>query len=94
MPVLPRFCECSDKAGDTLMPDFFYLSGERIQEGDRVLVNKNKPAVVTYILESGSGLASQHGCPDSSGFMLSFDSGGLELWVAAEEDLEFISRSQ
>lgn len=75
------------------MSDFFYLSGERIQEGDRVLVN-NKPAVVKYVIESGSKPASQHGCPDSGGFMLSFDSGDLQLWVAVDEDLEFISRSQ
>lgn len=94
MPELPRFSERSVQAVDTLMPDFFYLSGDRIQEGDRVLVNSNKPAVVKYILESGSGLASQHGCPDSGGFMLSFDSGGLELWMAADEDLDFISRSR
>ncbi len=75
------------------MREFFYLSGERIQKGDRVLVNNNKPATVMYILESGSELASQHGCPVSGGFMLSFDCGGLELWVAADDDLEFISRS-
>ncbi len=75
------------------MPNFFYLSGECIQAADRVLVN-NKPAVVKYILESGSELASQHGCPDSGGFMLSFDCGDLQLCMAADEDLEFISRSQ
>lgn len=75
------------------MRKFFYLSGERIRKGDHVLVNNKKSAVVQYLLESGSGLASQHGCPDSGGFMLSFDSGGSELWMAADEDLEFISRS-
>ncbi len=75
------------------MPNFFYLSGECIQAGDRVLAD-NKPAVVKYILESGSGLASQHSCPDSGGFMLNFDCGDWQLWVAADEDLEFISRSQ
>ena len=71
---------------------FYYPTGEPIQAGDRILVNRNRPGVIQYVLAAGSEEASQHGCLTTGGFMLSFDNGGLQLWPAADEDLEFVSR--
>ena len=68
-----------------------YLTGEPIEVGDRVLVNKLYPGVVEYLLDAGSEAASQHGCSESGGIVLKFDNGHLQLWVRADEDLEFVS---
>ncbi|MCX7386348.1 MAG: hypothetical protein NTX48_06745 [Planctomycetales bacterium] len=75
-----------------MTPGFYYLTGEPMQTGDRIIANHNQPGVVEYILAAESDEASIHGCLVSGGFMLRFDNGDSQLWVAADEDLEFVSR--
>ena len=69
-----------------------YLTGEAIEVGDRILVDKRKSGVVEYLIEAGSEPALLHGCPKTGGIMLKFDNGDLQMWVRADEDLEFVSR--
>ncbi len=75
-----------------MTPNFYYTTGEPVRAGDRIIADRNKFGTVKYILAPGSDAASLHACSISGGIMLDFENGDSQLWTAADEDLEFISR--
>lgn len=65
----------------------FYLDGVEICKGDRVLVNGRVQATIIEVFQPGDVAGSDYDLL-TGGFLVQFDSGGLQAWPYADEDIE------
>jgi len=72
--------------------NFYYMNGQVVSLGDRVLVGLNSYATVTKIIVPFSDEANEWGVP-CGGALLDFDDSNCWLVSNFHEDFELVSRN-
>ncbi|MFA6931018.1 MAG: hypothetical protein WCT05_11885 [Lentisphaeria bacterium] len=67
-----------------------YPDGVEICSGDRVLVNGREQGVIAKVFQPGDIEAADYALCEG-GFLVEFDSGDIQAWSTADEDIEKLS---
>ena len=68
-------------------PHLVYSDGVEIRTGDRVLVNGRKQGVIVKVFRPGEVEAADYALSEG-GFLVELDTGELQAWPQADEDIE------
>jgi len=75
--------ELTDMSNNHLL----YSDGVEIRSGDRVLVNGRQQGFIVKVFQPGEIEAADYALSEG-GFLVEFDTGEIQAWSQADEDIE------